>query len=80
MIRGSALGLRKIGPKDRVCEVVQEVLYTVMAGKRSPGQTLVAFPLDENLLLEIDAARGRVSRSQWIREAIGEKLLGMGIP
>lgn len=34
--------------------------------------------MDADLLAEIDGARGRTSRSQFVREAIGEKLRGMG--
>jgi hypothetical protein len=35
--------------------------------------------MDSDLLGEVDTARGRVSRSQFIREAIAEKLRAMGV-
>lgn len=48
-----------------------------MPGKRSPNQRLVAFPLDEDLLSMVDEARGPISRSQFIRDALAEHL---GLP
>jgi len=41
---------------------------------RSPGQKLIAFPLDEELLSALDSARGPLNRSQFIREALAAKL------
>lgn len=41
-----------------------------MPNQRGPGQRLVAFPLDEQFLAEIDEARGSQSRSEFVREAI----------
>lgn len=49
-----------------------------MPGKRGPSQTLIAFPVEENLFAEVESARGRKSRSQWCREAVVEKLQRMG--
>lgn len=52
-----------------------------VANKRHPDQRLVAFALPSELLVRLDAARkvdGR-QRSAYIREAIQEKLAGMGV-
>jgi metal-responsive CopG/Arc/MetJ family transcriptional regulator len=43
-------------------------------GKRSAGQKVIAFPLDEDLLDELDRVRGSMNRSQFIREALAIKL------
>lgn len=51
-----------------------------MANQRSKNQTLVAFPLDVGLLGAVDQARGRGSRSQFIREALASYLRSMGHP
>lgn len=40
---------------------------------------IVTCPMDAGLLEEIEAARGRKSRSQFIREAVAEKLRGLGM-
>lgn len=45
-----------------------------MPNQRSPGQKLIAFPLDAELLEELDRARGTMNRSQFIREALAYKL------
>lgn len=45
-----------------------------MPNQRSPGQKLIAFPLDGELLAELDKVRGSVNRSQFIREALAAKL------
>jgi hypothetical protein len=50
-----------------------------MANVRGKNQTLITCPIDADLLEELDGARGRISRSQFIREAIAEKLRGMGL-
>jgi hypothetical protein len=42
--------------------------------KRAKGQTLIAIPPDERSLAGLDHARGRESRSQFVRDAICEKL------
>lgn len=49
-----------------------------MPNKRGKNQTLLAFSLDVGLLESIDVNRGPKSRSQFIREAIFEKLVAMG--
>ena len=48
--------------------------YTPMPGKRSPGQMLIAAALEKEMIALMDSVRGRKSRSQYLREAIGEKL------
>jgi hypothetical protein len=49
-----------------------------MPNVRGKNQTLITCPLDADFLAEIDRARGRKNRSQFLREAIAEKLNGMG--
>ena len=51
-----------------------------MPNQRSPGQKLVAFPVDEELLTELDQQRGKLSRSQFIRDALAEYLQSLGVP
>jgi hypothetical protein len=46
------------------------VYNSFVPGQRSPDQKLIAFPLDEALLDEVESARGAKSRSQFIREAL----------
>jgi hypothetical protein len=43
------------------------------------GQEFVGFKLDNKLLSLIDKARGFADRSLWFRQAIAEKLKGMGM-
>lgn len=43
-----------------------------------PDLVPLAFKTDPGLIRAVDAARGRVNRSQFIREAIAEKLEAMG--
>jgi hypothetical protein len=50
------------------------VYNRTVPNQRSPGQKLIAFPLDEDLLAELDRARGHMNRSQFIREALAAKL------
>ena len=50
-----------------------------MPSKRSDGQKLVSFPVDERLLAKIDAARGTQSRSAWIRGAATRYLESLGV-
>ena len=52
-----------------------------MANQRHPDQTLVAFALDKGLLAKTDTARRALhwSRSQFVREAVREKLIAMGV-
>lgn len=50
-----------------------------VSASRSPGQKLVALALDEPLLNSIEQARGGISRSQFIRDAIAAKLEAEGI-
>jgi len=49
-----------------------------MPNVRGENQTLITCPMEAELLQEIEGARGHSSRSQFIREAIAEKLRGMG--
>jgi|GEM_PF-5564447 len=46
---------------------------------RKPGQTFLGLQVDEKMLAEIDSARGFKDRSQFVREAIAEKLASLGI-
>jgi hypothetical protein len=46
-----------------------------MPGQRSKGQTFVGCYLDAAFLRKIDACRGTSSRSQFLRDAVNEKLL-----
>jgi hypothetical protein len=50
------------------------VYNSFVPGQRSPDQKLIAFPLDEALLDEVESARGAKSRSQFIREALAHYL------
>ena len=47
-----------------------------VAKKRSDGQVLMSFALDEKLIAEMDQKRGALSRSAWIRVAI-VRMLGL---
>ncbi len=49
-----------------------------MPNVRSQNQRLIAFPLDAELLAELERARRGKTRSQFIREAVREKLTRMG--
>lgn len=49
-----------------------------MPSKRSDGQKLIAFPVDVRLLAMVEKARGRMSRSAWIRKAVVNELVRMG--
>ena len=54
-----------------------------MPNQRAPGQKLLPFAVDEKFLRELDAGLGRAgyrNRSQFIRDAIIEKLLRADIP
>ena len=51
-----------------------------MANQRAAGQTLIAFPLDEKFLAEVDSARGETSRSAFVREALRNYLVAKGHP
>jgi len=50
-----------------------------MPNVRGKNQTLITCPMDSDLLREIDCARGRISRSQFVREALADKLRGLGL-
>ena len=50
-----------------------------MPGKRSDGQTLIGCWCEASLIEKIDAARGGLSRSQYARDAITEKLHRTGV-
>lgn len=50
-----------------------------MANKRASGQALLGFWADPELALRVDAARGHSSRSQFLRDALAEKLANLGI-
>lgn len=58
----------------RVAEIFFTVYKAVVPNQRSPGQKLIALALDEELLASLDAARGTMNRSQFIREALVEKV------
>jgi metal-responsive CopG/Arc/MetJ family transcriptional regulator len=45
---------------------------------RAKGQTLISFPIDEEFLAKLDAARGHKTRSQFIREAIYKECHRLG--
>jgi len=49
-----------------------------MPNVRGKNQTLITCPMDADLLNELDTARGRATRSQWVREAIAAKLCALG--
>jgi len=49
-----------------------------VANQRAAGQTLIAFPLDEKFLKEVDSARGDISRSAFVREALRNYLTAQG--
>jgi hypothetical protein len=54
-----------------------------MPNQRAPGQKLLPFAVDEKFLRELDAGLGPAgyqNRSQFIRDAIVEKLLRADIP
>ena len=50
-----------------------------MPNKRRAGQTFIGIQMDIGLASELDRARGRKDRSQFVREAIAEKLKRMKI-
>jgi hypothetical protein len=53
-----------------------------MSNQRAPGQKLLPIAVDENFLRELDAGLVRAgyrNRSQFIRDAIIEKLMRVGI-
>jgi len=54
-----------------------------MPNQRAPGQKLLPIAVDERFLRELDAGLARAgyrNRSQFIRDAIIEKLMRVGIP
>jgi hypothetical protein len=56
------------------------VIWKFVPNVRAEGQTLISFPLDEEFLAKLDAARGHKTRSQFIREAIFREVKSLGIP
>ena len=50
-----------------------------MPGVRSKGQTLIGCWCDKDFVKEIDAARCHMTRSQFARDALLEKLASLGI-
>jgi len=50
-----------------------------MPSVRSPGQVMLTFWSDVELVRDMDRVRGRKDRSQFIREAIVEKLDSLGV-
>jgi hypothetical protein len=50
-----------------------------MPNQRREGQMFVGFQADQELIEQMDAARGRTDRSLFIREAIADKLRKMNI-
>jgi len=56
------------------------VLYPkTVPNVRAKGQKLIGFPIDSGFLAKLDAARGRKSRSQFIREAIFREVKSLGL-
>jgi hypothetical protein len=55
------------------------VFNPFVPNQRRPGQIFVGCQADEQLIADLDRARGRKDRSQFIREAIAEKLESLGI-
>ena len=55
------------------------VKQSTVPGKHNSKQKLVGVWCDPELIEELDKARGFVQRSQWVRDAILEKLRRMGI-
>lgn len=53
-------------------------LIEFMPNQRREGQTFIGCQADESLVVDLDRARGYKDRSQFIREAIAEKLNRMG--
>jgi hypothetical protein len=51
-----------------------------MPGARGSNQKLISLHVEEELYEAAEKSRGRVNRSQWIRDAIVEKLKREGIP
>lgn len=51
-----------------------------MTGSRTNTQKLLTLHVDESLFAATERARGRINRSQWIRDAIAEKCAREGIP
>lgn len=49
-----------------------------MPNQRRSGQTFVGFQSDDDFVKMLDSARGRNSRSLFIREAVAEKLRTLG--
>ena len=52
-------------------------ITATVAGKRSPGQKIIAFPADTKLLGLLDRV-AKANRSKFVRDAIVEKLIAMG--
>lgn len=50
-----------------------------MPNKRRAGQVFIGLQIDSLLGAEMDRARGLKDRSQFVREAIAEKLKKMGV-
>src|ERR1051325_6663600 len=50
-----------------------------MPGKRRAGQVFIGFQADAELIRDLDRARGRTDRSQFVREAVADKLKRVGI-
>jgi hypothetical protein len=50
-----------------------------MSRSRSEGQVMIGCWCEDQFVSKIDLARGRVSRSQFCRDALLEKLRAMGI-
>ncbi len=50
-----------------------------MPNQRRAGQMFLGFQADLELVRELDRGRGRMDRSQFIREAIAQKLGELGI-
>jgi hypothetical protein len=51
-----------------------------MPNKRRAGQFFLGVQIDARLAADLDRARGRKDRSQFVREAVAEKLKRLGVP
>jgi hypothetical protein len=57
---------------------LKKFFYTPMPGKRADGQILIGAALDAGMIATMDKLRGGVTRSQYVRQAIAEKMQAEG--
>jgi len=68
--------------KNLVFIKIKKVYRKGVPNQRAPGQKLMPIPVDEQFLRELDAGLGRAgyqNRSQFVRDAIVEKLKRAGV-